>query len=165
MSRHPTSAQEIAKDLHSNHSAIVVKNGVEYCVSGTEDGDVYAWRLGGDEGERSISACFGQMEGDDSDDYTDAAASIAEWIKTPATQREVLAEVASERVRQDAQWGGAAHDDHHSSFEWEDFRRKFERQVFFSRNDPIAQREALLKIAALAVAQIESLDRKRSESA
>lgn len=81
-----------------------------------------------------------------------------------------LIDVWAERVRQDAQWGGPEHDDQHSDYDWWRFRRDFEDKivhgpVFFASEATVAERAAaqranLVKIAALAVAQIESLDRR-----
>lgn len=69
-----------------------------------------------------------------------------------AVLAEVLAEVVAERGRQNKQWGGAEHDDEHGPDEFLGFIR---RQV--SKDGDV--RERLIKIAALAVAAIESLDR------
>lgn len=73
----------------------------------------------------------------------------------------VLAEVSRERRNQDAQWGGEAHDDQHSSGDWRFYRAKFERLASSWDMDGTRtrQRDALVKLAALAVAQIESIDR------
>lgn len=79
----------------------------------------------------------------------------------------ILVEVASERRRQDAKWGGAAHDDAYSAQEWRDFRLCFEQRVSLSAlesprdgDDLAVARHNLVRIAALAVAQIESIDRQ-----
>ena len=66
-------------------------------------------------------------------------------------------EIAAERAKQDAQWGGIDHDDTHHAGEWWEYRKKFEERAYYA---PPQRRDALLKIAALAVAQIESLDRQ-----
>lgn len=78
----------------------------------------------------------------------------------------VLREVRDERVRQDFQWGGAEHDDTHHSRDWRTYRLNFETRVMHHTirfPDPERVRDALVKIAALAVAQIESLDRAARE--
>lgn len=79
----------------------------------------------------------------------------------------VLEAIQAERARQDAQWGGPAHDDAHSLFDWIDFivaqAEKFGRQTvargeaYWTTPDA---RQRLVKIAALAVAALESLERK-----
>ena len=70
----------------------------------------------------------------------------------------IYAEIAAERARQDAEHGGPKHDDTHTVQDWAWFREQRERRVdhFVS---PVAARLALVEIAALAVAQIEALDR------
>jgi len=73
----------------------------------------------------------------------------SEW--TNATGR-VLDEVRAERDRQDAKWGGPAHDDEHSMG---DFMRFIQQ-----RAGPCPSRKALIQIAALAVAATESFDRR-----
>lgn len=80
--------------------------------------------------------------------------------------RTVYDDVREERARQDAQWGGRAHDDAHTAADWRGYRMKFEDRAQW-RIPPAGRsttgRDALVKIAALAVAQIEALDR-RSEA-
>jgi hypothetical protein len=66
----------------------------------------------------------------------------------------VFAEIAAERVRQNAQWGGPEHDDAHGPIDWLqciDYQH--------SRATVSDYRERMVKIAALAVAAIESHDR------
>jgi hypothetical protein len=72
----------------------------------------------------------------------------------------IFNEVVAERARQDARWGGPEHDDGHSEGDWADFIREYawgDRGADF--------RERMLKIAALAVAAIESHDRLTAASA
>ena len=91
----------------------------------------------------------------------------------------VLAEVRVRREEQDAKWGGPKHDDMHLPFEWLGYFRKF---IFKASNFVYTQIEAmsprlqamalspdwesyedaLLDIAALAVAAIQSSRRKRN---
>jgi hypothetical protein len=74
--------------------------------------------------------------------------------------RDVYADIRAERDRQDAQWGGPDHDEHHTPGEWRAFRRKFEDRADKPLGVPVdMRRDALVKIAALAVAQIEAMDR------
>jgi hypothetical protein len=68
-------------------------------------------------------------------------------------------DIQDERDRQDAQWGGPKHDDQHTASQWASFRGKFENRQLRLTDDPRKQREELVKIAALTIAQIESLDR------
>lgn len=66
-------------------------------------------------------------------------------------------EIKRERVRQDAQWGGPAHDDTHDQTDWESY---IEKQTMLADHNPSSHRERMIKVAALAVAAIESYDRK-----
>lgn len=79
----------------------------------------------------------------------------------------IVLDIFAERDRQDAQWGGPDHDDSHQAREWLGY---VEHQLDAARNealdddyvnlvDPEHYRQRLVKIAALAVAAIESLDR------
>lgn len=67
----------------------------------------------------------------------------------------VILDVVEERVRQDIQWGGPAHDDMHLEFEWMD--------LIHGQTGRLGNaRERLIKIAALAVAAVEAYDRSPS---
>lgn len=66
----------------------------------------------------------------------------------------VLCDVRRERASQDAEHGGAAHDDTHTFDEWAAFIRKQ-----LARAESGARRERLVKVAALAVAAVEAIDR------
>lgn len=75
--------------------------------------------------------------------------------------RDVLEEIARERHNQDVQWGGLEHDDQHDPAEWLQF---IDKQVYNARDacqhgTSDAYRSRLLKIAALAVAAVEAVDR------
>jgi hypothetical protein len=83
-------------------------------------------------------------------------------------QMRVLAEVLAERKAQDAQWGGPALDDTRSPGEWIDY---IERQALKLVSDPLnpagygaVVRARLVKIAALAFAGMESIDRKAAQA-
>ena len=68
-------------------------------------------------------------------------------------------EIKKERKEQDAKWGGPAHDDEHIPAEW----RRF---IIYHANLPfmVGEKEdfryQMVRVAALAVAAIESIDRK-----
>lgn len=68
----------------------------------------------------------------------------------------IVAEIHAERDRQDAQWGGVEHDDCHSSSDWMDF---IDHQLDRWHEEGEA-RVRLIRIAALAIAGIESIDRR-----
>ncbi len=74
---------------------------------------------------------------------------------------EIFHQIESERKRQDEQWGGPAHDDQHSADDWTGFITK---QMDWAEitPDPCERRERFLKIAALAIAAIESFDRQKN---
>lgn len=69
----------------------------------------------------------------------------------------VIEEIKAERARQDAQWGGPAHDDEHDI---QDFLGFIEGQIQRYRSDTSSIRDRLVKIAALAVAGCEAFDRQ-----
>lgn len=88
---------------------------------------------------------------------------------THETPAEVYDDVRAERARQDAKWGGSFHDDHHI---WPDWTHFIEQRVLeMSRADergllrPEGERQLFVEIAALAVAAIESMDRKAALNA
>ena len=84
----------------------------------------------------------------------------------------VYTEVVNERRRQDEQWGGPEHDDTHALRDWKSYieyqskclltKRVYESSEFKgARIEPTPEfRERLIKIAALAIAAVESYDRK-----
>jgi predicted RNase H-like HicB family nuclease len=74
----------------------------------------------------------------------------------------VLSEVVQERARQDAQWGGPATDDTREARDWVQFiNHQVGRFVqAYMHTPPTPVREVFVKIAALAIAAVESIDRK-----
>lgn len=76
-------------------------------------------------------------------------------------QARALLAVVAERHRQDAKHGGAAHDDTHMPEDWVNLRAGYEGRAVETNDD--ARRDALVKVAALAVAQIEAHDRRQVE--
>ena len=88
----------------------------------------------------------------------------------------VLTEILEERVRQNEKWGGPDHDDQHEPAEWEAFvRQHLERGVWArqGKEERRAHRQGrkdtwraqLVRAAALAVAAVESHDRRTNTSA
>lgn len=78
--------------------------------------------------------------------------------------RQVYDDIKDERRRQDTQWGGPEHDDRHAIDEWLDFIQKQlnEAEALIGADEPDGDmqfRSRLVKVAALAVAAVESLDR------
>jgi hypothetical protein len=77
---------------------------------------------------------------------------------------EIFTKIEQEREKQDLQWGGALHDDEHSLEDWIDFiDAQINRAEECESTNLLCARERLIKVAALAVAAIESLDRKISK--
>jgi len=85
-------------------------------------------------------------------------------LNTTPEREGILSEIHTERLRQDRQWGGPAHDDEHTSGDWAGL---VSSQLHCARvaelnNRAEEFRERLIKIAALAVAAIEAHDRRNS---
>lgn len=80
----------------------------------------------------------------------------------PAAPSQALRDVAAERTRQDAKWGGPAHDDGHSTAEFvrliQDYTAGALLMAEMARPDQARRR--LVQVAALAVAAAESIGRK-----
>ena len=78
---------------------------------------------------------------------------------------DALAQVAAERKRQDAKWGGPKHDDTHQLSDWCWFiRNKLYRVVTEHGERACDDKDArgrLIEISALAVAAVESMDRHK----
>ena len=68
-------------------------------------------------------------------------------------------EIARERKRQDEKWGGPEHDDAHSDIYWQYYRSNREERIRKNGDKSYRNRDDLIEIAALAIAQIESFDR------
>jgi hypothetical protein len=91
-------------------------------------------------------------------DATDVAAMI------DGTQK-IFMEVLAERQAQDAQWGGPAHDDEHSGWDWNryiQYQLRCAESILHGVPGPKPEgtwRGRMIKIAALAIAAVESRDR------
>ncbi len=82
--------------------------------------------------------------------------------KRRSTREVVLDQVDAERHQQDEKWGGARHDDDHQRADWVSFiKDHLDRATKAAPHDMDEYRQQLLEIAALAVAGIESHDRKQ----
>jgi hypothetical protein len=71
-------------------------------------------------------------------------------------------EIKSERIRQDSLWGGANHDDRHTTSDWANYIGDRVKKIQEGQSSLTTERmgELFLHIAALAVAALESIDRK-----
>jgi hypothetical protein len=67
-------------------------------------------------------------------------------------QTDIYGEITAERVRQDAKWGGPAHDDQHAEADFAGF--------ILDRAKEWPSRKGFIQMAALAVAAVESMDRR-----
>lgn len=81
---------------------------------------------------------------------------------------DVLIEVCGERVRQDKKWGGPDHDDNHATLDFLGFimsrvETASDRELT-NNHDKLIDRKELIEIAALAVAAVESIDRKKIDN-
>lgn len=80
-------------------------------------------------------------------------------------ERDLLfGEISRERALQDEEWGGAEHDDEHEPLNWARFIRK---QCRIMENPPESgivggYESRMIKVAALALAAVESHRRKAS---
>lgn len=72
---------------------------------------------------------------------------------------DVLLGIALERCRQNEKWGGKEHDDLHFHKDWGEFIHLRTREIGYSPTSKTT-RKLLVQIAALALAGIESIDRK-----
>lgn len=80
-----------------------------------------------------------------------------------STMRDIFDEIVRERMAQDKKWGGPAHDDTHLESDWWDYIARHNDRAL--ENDSTEQfRKQMIRVAALAVAAIESHDRKREPS-
>lgn len=79
---------------------------------------------------------------------------------------ELVGDVFLERARQDAQWGGPAHDDTHTMGDWLNFVNKQAGLTQTSAvRDEAEMRGRMVKIAALALAALASYERKNPKAA
>ncbi len=80
--------------------------------------------------------------------------------------RYVISDVKEERRRQDEKWGGPEHDDAHERRDFVRFTREHldDARNALARNDDFAEwRKEMVRVAALAIAAIESHDRRMSK--
>ena len=74
-------------------------------------------------------------------------------------RNDIFKEIEAERVAQDERWGGPEHDDKHGSYDWIAF---ITRNVGLAVTRPWDAREfrrRMVRVAALAVAAVEWVDR------
>lgn len=74
----------------------------------------------------------------------------------------ILAEISTERHRQDEKWGGREHDDRHSTDEFVQWIQDYAgwARMMASMQSMDKARRRLIQVAALSVAAIQSMSRK-----
>lgn len=79
--------------------------------------------------------------------------------------KRVLFDVEKERQRQNDKWGGAEHDDHHTTAEFVQLIEDYAgwARTMAGMNSLDKARNRLIQVAALAVAAVESIDRKTAQ--
>ena len=71
----------------------------------------------------------------------------------------IFGRISDERERQDVEWGGLEHDDQHIATDWCQYIDK-QRRLARDADTPQEFMARMIKIAALAVAAIESTQRR-----
>lgn len=66
--------------------------------------------------------------------------------------------IAAERQRQMVKWGGPVNDDDHDTFDWLDYIDN--QRAYWDAEGRISEQEMFVRIAALSIAALESLERK-----
>jgi hypothetical protein len=74
----------------------------------------------------------------------------------------VIMEVVAHRAAQDVEWGGPAHDDHHVDDDWMRIIALQMDKAYLDQRNGVDVRDRFLKIAALAVAAVQTIDRRRA---
>ena len=76
---------------------------------------------------------------------------------------DIFDEITAERKHQDKKWGGPTHDDHHTSHDWVAYITRHLGRTVTWPLDKEAFRYQMVRVAALAVAAIEWVDRKEQK--
>jgi hypothetical protein len=75
------------------------------------------------------------------------------------SQKDILEEISTEREKQDRIWGGPDHDDDHSVNDWVAFITEYAGRARKEGAGIKKFRVNMIRVAALAVAAVESADR------
>lgn len=78
------------------------------------------------------------------------------------SKENIIVRILSERKNQDRQWGGPRHDDQHNFDEWCQFILKQLNAAMSEKGGTALQASRMVRVAALAMASIESMARKAS---
>lgn len=76
---------------------------------------------------------------------------------------EAVGDISMERVLQDHQWGGPETDDQRSEAEWSEYIHRQLSKLFQDEGGALAARDRFVKVAALAIAAIQSIDRRNPQ--
>ena len=78
-------------------------------------------------------------------------------------RQNIIAEINVERTRQDKEWGGQINDDLNTLRDWATYINYHAViNAYIHRAEKFAFRKSMIRVAALAIAAIESIDRKYS---
>jgi len=79
-------------------------------------------------------------------------------------QKKAMFDVVNERASQDAKFGGPAHDDKRPTYEFVELIQDYSScaRLMAGKGNNNKARRQLIQVAALAVAAVESIDRKKS---
>lgn len=80
------------------------------------------------------------------------------------SRESIYREIDQERAAQDRKYGGPAHDDKNDASQWADAIQDHAEQATNAADDHTYRRQ-MIRVAALAVAALESLDRYKSQHA
>ena len=78
-------------------------------------------------------------------------------------RQSIFAEIQDERARQDEKWGGPDHDDGHTSHDWIAYIVRHMGKGMYPAGPSVFRRQ-MIRVAALAVAAVESIDRSGSRT-
>lgn len=102
----------------------------------------------------------GQWDGHDTPEKYRRLAALQ--VPRTGTPTQALLDMVAERHRQDAKWGGPAHDDDHATADFVQLIQDYAAwaRVMAGMGSPHKARSRLVQAAALAVAAAESIDRQ-----
>jgi hypothetical protein len=76
---------------------------------------------------------------------------------------DILDQIKKERQQQDDKWGGPLHDDEHTNFDWIAYITKHLGRAVMWPFEADIFRNQMIRVAALAVAAIQWVDRRTEE--
>lgn len=96
------------------------------------------------------------------EEWKQALSQVNDWHESVEA---IFQEIREERFRQVEQWGGAEFDDEQSALDFFAYihKQRFKGSESATRGNIADTRERFIKIAALAVAAVESIDRKEGK--